>query len=133
VLLNGGGFEAPDWSLRVSLANLSDEAYEDIGRGVDRSRAVTGMPSRLRSVSRNGTSGRAIACRGAPDPKSRRWSLRSRWNMHASAGALGSPTNSRTHLRGPPEERPPRRNVKWNGWRNSLRSIPKWESIWQWA
>jgi aspartate 4-decarboxylase len=32
--LNGGGFEAPQWSLRVSLANLSDEAYEDIGRGV---------------------------------------------------------------------------------------------------
>jgi aspartate 4-decarboxylase len=34
VLLNGGGFEAPDWSLRVSLANLPDEAYENIGRGV---------------------------------------------------------------------------------------------------
>jgi aspartate 4-decarboxylase len=34
VLLNGGGFEAPQWSLRVSLANLPDEAYEDIGRGV---------------------------------------------------------------------------------------------------
>jgi aspartate 4-decarboxylase len=34
VLLNGGGFEAPNWSLRVSLANLSDEAYEEIGRGV---------------------------------------------------------------------------------------------------
>jgi aspartate 4-decarboxylase len=34
VLLNGGGFAAPDWSLRVSLANLPDEAYEDIGRGV---------------------------------------------------------------------------------------------------
>ena len=34
VLLNGGGFSAPDWSLRVSLANLPDEAYEDIGRGV---------------------------------------------------------------------------------------------------
>lgn len=34
VLLNGGGFEAPDWSLRVSLANLDDEAYEEIGRGV---------------------------------------------------------------------------------------------------
>jgi aspartate 4-decarboxylase len=34
VLLNGGGFEAPDWSLRVSLANLADEVYEDIGRGV---------------------------------------------------------------------------------------------------
>jgi aspartate 4-decarboxylase len=34
VLLNGGGFEAPNWSLRVSLANLPDEAYEDIARGV---------------------------------------------------------------------------------------------------
>ena len=34
VLLNGGGFEAPDWSLRVSLANLADEVYEEIGRGV---------------------------------------------------------------------------------------------------
>jgi aspartate 4-decarboxylase len=34
VLLNGGGFEAPDWSLRISLANLNDEVYEEIGRGV---------------------------------------------------------------------------------------------------
>ncbi len=34
VLLNGGGFEAPQWSLRVSLANLPDEAYDAIGRGV---------------------------------------------------------------------------------------------------
>jgi aspartate 4-decarboxylase len=34
VLLNGGGFEAPNWSLRVSLANLDDEVYEEIGRGV---------------------------------------------------------------------------------------------------
>jgi aspartate 4-decarboxylase len=34
VLLNGGGFAAPDWSLRVSLANLPDEAYDDIARGV---------------------------------------------------------------------------------------------------
>jgi aspartate 4-decarboxylase len=34
VLLNGGGFDAPDWSLRVSLANLGDDVYEDIGRGV---------------------------------------------------------------------------------------------------
>jgi aspartate 4-decarboxylase len=34
VLLNGGGFEAPNWSLRVSLANLPDESYDDIGRGV---------------------------------------------------------------------------------------------------
>src|SRR5215475_11897720 len=34
VLLNGGGFDAPERSLRVSLANLPDDAYEDIGRGV---------------------------------------------------------------------------------------------------
>lgn len=34
VLLNGGGFDAPEWSMRVSLANLPDEAYETIGRGV---------------------------------------------------------------------------------------------------
>jgi aspartate 4-decarboxylase len=34
VLLNGGGFEAPDWSLRVSLANLPDDVYDEIGRGV---------------------------------------------------------------------------------------------------
>jgi aspartate 4-decarboxylase len=34
VLLNGGGFDAPNWSLRVSLANLTDDVYDDIGRGV---------------------------------------------------------------------------------------------------
>jgi aspartate 4-decarboxylase len=34
VLLNGGGFEAPDWSLRISLAKLPDAANEAIGRGV---------------------------------------------------------------------------------------------------
>lgn len=34
VLLNGGGFDAPNWSARVSLANLPDEAYENIGRAV---------------------------------------------------------------------------------------------------
>jgi len=34
VLLNGGGFDAPDWSVRVSFANLPDEVYLDIGRAV---------------------------------------------------------------------------------------------------
>jgi aspartate 4-decarboxylase len=34
VLLNGGGFDAPDWSVRVSFANLDDEAYDNIGRAV---------------------------------------------------------------------------------------------------
>ena len=32
VLLNGGGFHGPTWSIRVSLANLEDEAYSQIGR-----------------------------------------------------------------------------------------------------
>jgi len=34
VLLNGGGFAAPDWSVRVSFANLPDHVYDDIGRAV---------------------------------------------------------------------------------------------------
>lgn len=34
VLLDGGGFEAPNMSVRVSLANLPDESYEIIGRGI---------------------------------------------------------------------------------------------------
>ena len=31
VLLNGGGFHGPAWSIRVSLANLEDQAYSTIG------------------------------------------------------------------------------------------------------
>jgi aspartate 4-decarboxylase len=34
VLLNGGGFGAPNWSARVSFANLTDDVYDDIGRAV---------------------------------------------------------------------------------------------------
>jgi aspartate 4-decarboxylase len=34
VLLNGGGFAAPNWSVRASFANLDDEAYTNIGRAV---------------------------------------------------------------------------------------------------
>jgi aspartate 4-decarboxylase len=34
VLLNGGGFQAPDWSVRVSFANLDDAVYGDIGRAI---------------------------------------------------------------------------------------------------
>ena len=32
VLLPGEGFDAPDWSVRVSLATLPDHAYREIGR-----------------------------------------------------------------------------------------------------
>ncbi len=31
VLMDGGGFGGPPWSVRVSLANLSEEEYENIG------------------------------------------------------------------------------------------------------
>jgi aspartate 4-decarboxylase len=34
VLLIGGGFEAPGWSVRVSFANLADHVYDDIGRAI---------------------------------------------------------------------------------------------------
>ena len=43
VLLNGGGFEGPEWSIRVSPANLRDEQYEQyeqIGRSL---RAIAGQ------------------------------------------------------------------------------------------
>ena len=35
VLLNGNGFAGPDWSIRVSLANLPDEAYSKIGEQLE--------------------------------------------------------------------------------------------------
>lgn len=34
VLLPGAGFDAPDWTVRVSLANLDDEAYVNIGHEI---------------------------------------------------------------------------------------------------
>lgn len=36
VLLNGGGFGGPEWSIRTSLANLDDEAYGEIGETVQK-------------------------------------------------------------------------------------------------
>lgn len=36
VLLNGGGFAGPPWSIRVSLANLPDETYRRIGEAIRR-------------------------------------------------------------------------------------------------
>lgn len=34
VLLSGNGFAGPEWSIRVSLANLQDEAYTEIGKAI---------------------------------------------------------------------------------------------------
>ncbi|MCE8756200.1 aspartate 4-decarboxylase [Bacteroides fragilis] len=36
VLLNGGGFAGPEWSVRVSLANLNKKDYVKIGQGIKR-------------------------------------------------------------------------------------------------
>ncbi|RRR96915.1 aspartate 4-decarboxylase [Glycomyces terrestris] len=36
VLLNGGGFDGPEWSVRVSLANLRMDAYQRIGAALRR-------------------------------------------------------------------------------------------------
>ena len=34
VLLGGSGFQGPQWSIRISLANLNDEAYKEIGHAL---------------------------------------------------------------------------------------------------
>ena len=34
VLLNGGGFDGPEWSVRASLANLDEADYDKIGRHI---------------------------------------------------------------------------------------------------
>lgn len=34
VLMDGGGFDAPNMSVRVSLANLTNAAYEEIGKAI---------------------------------------------------------------------------------------------------
>ena len=34
VLLDGSGFNAPEWSIRISLANLNDESYSKIGENL---------------------------------------------------------------------------------------------------
>ena len=34
VVLNGGGFDGPEWSVRVSLANLNEEDYTTIGKNI---------------------------------------------------------------------------------------------------
>ena len=34
VLLSGKGFSGPEWSVRISLANLDDSAYKFIGKSI---------------------------------------------------------------------------------------------------
>jgi aspartate 4-decarboxylase len=59
VLLNGGGFEAPQWSLRVSFANLPDDAYDNIGRGVRTIAQGYRQAYEAHKAATDGTSGKA--------------------------------------------------------------------------
>jgi aspartate 4-decarboxylase len=60
VLLNGSGFDAPDWSVRVSFANLNDHVYDDLGRAV---RAVARSYRQAYEASRSKPAGRAGAAK----------------------------------------------------------------------
>ena len=64
VLLNGSGFAAPDWSGRVSFANLDDPVYDAIGRAV-RAIARGYREAYEASIGKNGTPPRTRKARGA--------------------------------------------------------------------
>ena len=65
VLLNGSGFAAPDWSVRISFANLDDHVYDDIGRAV---RAIA-RGYRLAYEAATGKSAVPAGASKAPDAK----------------------------------------------------------------
>ena len=65
VLLNGSGFAAPDWSVRISFANLDDHVYDDIGRAV---RAIA-RGYRLAYEAATGKSVAPAGARKAPSAK----------------------------------------------------------------
>ena len=67
MLLNGSGFEAPDWSVRVSFANLDDHVYDDIGRAV---RAVARGYRQAYEASR-GKATTGGATKAKPEPRAR--------------------------------------------------------------
>jgi len=54
VLLHGGGVDAPDWPLPVSLADPTDDVYDDTGRGTWSVTRDCRTPSRPRSVRQGG-------------------------------------------------------------------------------
>ena len=60
VLLNGGGFDGPEWSVRISMANLMMPAYEQIGAWLADSvvdyRAEFEAAKKRRAGARSGTS-----------------------------------------------------------------------------
>ena len=69
VLLNGSGFEAPDWSVRVSFANLNDHVYDDIGRAV---RAVARGYRQAYEASKGKAAQAGKAAKAKAEPKATR-------------------------------------------------------------
>jgi aspartate 4-decarboxylase len=70
VLLNGSGFEAPDWSVRISFANLNDHVYDDIGRAV---RAVARSYRQAYEASKGQASkGKAVKATPAPGARAKK-------------------------------------------------------------
>ena len=74
VLLNGSGFAAPDWSVRISFANLNDHVYDDIGRALraiargyreqyEKATGKTGKPDGRRGTGQRRRNGRGGARR----------------------------------------------------------------------
>lgn len=55
VLLNGGGFDGPEWSVRVSLANLGMDAYQQIGAWLRE--VMQGYYQEFRAATRVGVAG----------------------------------------------------------------------------
>jgi aspartate 4-decarboxylase len=68
VLLNGSGFAAPDWSVRISFANLDDHVYDDIGRAV---RAIARGYRQAYEAATGKSGGAAKARKKAPAAKKR--------------------------------------------------------------
>ena len=86
VLLNGSGFAAPDWSVRISFANLDDHVYDDIGRAV---RAIARGYRQAYEASL-GKGGHACTCQEAagPDTLSDSPTERALWSGCPAALAL---------------------------------------------
>jgi aspartate 4-decarboxylase len=68
VLLNGSGFDAPNWSVRVSFANLNDDVYDDIGRAV-RAVARSYYQAYQLATGKTGGNGRGTAAKPARGAK----------------------------------------------------------------
>ena len=92
VLLNGGGFDAPDWSVRVSFANLDDDVYERHRpggpRGGPRLRAgLSGLAGAKEPWRRRVGSARPRKRKGRPKPRRNDFAVASRVQAQFGRGA----------------------------------------------